>query len=431
MKTTVEKLDDVNTLVKGTIDAEAIEKALDKLAKEAQKHVKVDGFRPGKVPLAMVKKIHGERLRQDAESEALGALVDEAVKEAGIDAAKLIGQPLFKRYEKNESGAIEVELELASRPEPAIEGYEKLVPKYKKPTASQKEIDAKLKEYAEQNVEYEPLKRKRALKEGDWATIDFEGFIDGEAFEGGKAEKFNLVIGSGQFIPGFEEQLVGMKIGESKEIEVTFPEEYPAENLAGKAAKFNVVLHEIKQKGEAKADDALAQKLLGKEEATLEDLKAKIAEQIEREKLSKLYHDELKPKLIDALVEAYDFALPHNIVEQEIDAQVSAKVRQMSAEELTALREDEEKIKAMREELREEAERSVKATFIVDLLAQKEDVSVSDQEVSEALYYEAIMSGQEPAQVIKYYQEQNLLPAVKMGMIEDKLFGKLLKLDEA
>ncbi len=222
-----------------------------------------------------------------------------------------------------------------------------------------------------------------------------------------------------------------MKIGESKEIDVSFPEEYPAENLAGKAAKFNVVLHEIKQKGEAKADDALAQKLLGKEDATLDELKEKIAEQITREKLSKLYHDELKPKFIDALVEAYDFALPHNIVEQEIDAQVSAKVRQMSAEELTALREDEEKVKAMREELREEAERSVKATFIVDLLAQKEGVSVSDQEVSEALYYEAIMSGQEPAQVIKYYQEQNLLPAVKMGMIEDKLFGKLLKLDEA
>jgi len=430
VKVTTKKIDDANVLISGTLDGETISKTIDKLAKEAAKQIKVDGFRPGKVPVHVVKQMHGEKLAQDAEGEALRELIDAGIKEAGINAADMIGQPIFKKYDKKEDGSIDVEVEISVRPNPELEGYMDIVPEFEKPKADAKEVEAKLEELAKENAPYEKLKRKRMLKDGDLAVIDFEGFVDGEPFEGGKAENFELKIGSGQFIPGFEEQLIGMKYDEEKTIDVKFPEEYPSAELAGKETQFKVKLHEIKAPAEPKVDDELAKKLLNDENATLDTLKEKVTAQIETAALSKLYNEEIKPKLVEALVEKYDFALPNNIVEQEIDAKINAKAREMSEEELKSYQENPEKVEALRDSVREDAKKSVKATFIVDALAKKEGIEVDDQEVSQAIYYEAMLSGQDPQQVIKYYQENNLLPAIKMGMIEDKLFGKMLGLEE-
>ena len=429
MKVTVNKIDDANISVSGTVENSVIEANIDRLAKEAGKQMRVDGFRPGKVPPHIVKKLHGDKLREDAESEALKALMDEGIKEAGINAADIIGEPSFKKYDK-QGDKIEVELEISLKPKVKVEGYEKAVPAFEKPEAEEKEVEEKLNEIAAQQAPYEKIKRKRMVKEGDMTLIDFEGFVDGEAFEGGKAEKFNLKIGSGQFIPGFEEQIIGMKYEEEKDVVVTFPEAYQSKELAGKEATFKVKLHEIQEQVVPELNDELAQKLLQDEKVTLDTLKEKVKEQIVNEKVSKVYNEELKPKLIEALVAHCEFALPNNIVEQEIDAKINAKAREMKEEELKAYKENPEKVEVLRDEVKAEAENSVKATFIVDALAKKEEVSVGDQEVSQAIYYEAMMSGQDPQAVIKYYEENNLLPAVKMGMIEDKLFGKLLGLDK-
>ena len=429
MKVTVNKIDDANILVEGTIENSVIDANVDKLAKEAGKQMKVDGFRKGKVPPHVVKKLHGDKLRQDAEQDALKSLMDEGIKEAGIAAKDIIGEPMFKKYDKNDNG-IDVALEISLRPDVKLEGYEKVVPAFEKPEAEEKEVEEKLSEIAKQQAPFEKIKRKRMVRDGDTVIIDFEGFVDGKAFDGGKAEKFSLKIGSGQFIPGFEDQIIGMKYDEEKTIEVKFPEGYQSDELAGKDAEFKVLLHEIQEQVEPEINDEFAQKLLQDEKATVDTLKEKLSEQIVQEKVSKLYNEELKPKLIEALVGHFDFALPNNIVEQEIDAKVNAKAREMTEEELNEFKENPEKIEALREEVKEDAVNSVKATFIVDALAKKEAVDVNDQEVSQAIYYESMMSGQDPEQVIKYYRDNNLLPAVKMGMIEDKLFGKLLGLDK-
>jgi len=429
VKVTVKKIDDANILVEGTIENSVIDANVDRLAKEAGKQMKVDGFRKGKVPPHVVKKLHGDKLRQDAEQDALKSLMDEGIKEAGINAADIIGEPMFKKYDKKDD-AIEVEIQISLRPTIALEGYEKVVPAFEKPKAEEKEVEEKLSEIAKQQAPFEKIKRKRMVRDGDTVIIDFEGFVDGKAFDGGKAEKFSLKIGSGQFIPGFEDQIIGMKYDEEKTVEVTFPEGYQSEELAGKDAEFKVLLHEIQEQVEAEVNDEFAQKLLQDDKATVETLKEKLAEQVVQEKVSKVYNEELKPKLIEALVAHFDFALPNNIVEQEIDAKINAKAREMKEEELNEFKDNPEKIEALREEVKEDAENSVKATFIVDALAKKEAVDVNDQEVSQAIYYESMMSGQDPEQVIKYYTDNNLLPAVKMGMIEDKLFGKLLGLDK-
>jgi trigger factor len=273
----------------------------------------------------------------------------------------------------------------------------------------------------------QPLKRKRALKKGDFALFDFEGFKDGEPFDGGKAEGYTLEIGSGQFIPGFEDGMIGMKIDEEKEIEVTFPAEYQSADLAGADVIFKVKLNEIQEKViPADLDDEVVKKLLpGEENPSEAVLKEKIKEQLENEKLSKLYQEETKPAFVEALVKKYKIDLPKNIVEQEVDMAFRTALNSMEADEIKKYTTDPKEAEKKRKEYVEDAQDSVKLTFIVDELAKAEEIVVDDQEVMTAIYMEALQSGQEPQAYIKQYEDQGLLPAVKMAIIEDKLFAKL------
>ncbi len=429
MKVTSKNIDKANLLVSATLPKEEIDAKVDKLAKEAGKQMKVDGFRKGKVPAHVVKKMHGEQLMQDAEGEMIREALDQALAEAKVNKSDMLGEPLFKKYEKGDS-AIEAEIQICLRPVIELGEYKEAVPAFEQPKATPEEVKERIADLAKQSAPLESITTKRALKKGDTAVFDFEGFLNGEPFEGGKAENFELEIGSGQFIPGFEEKMEGMKPDEEKKIAITFPEDYQAENLKGKETEFAIKLNDIKVKSEAEINDALAQKVTGKADATVKDLEERTAEQTITEKVSKLYNDELKPKLLEALVAKYDFDLPENIVEQEIDNLVNGKAQHLTPEEIKAIQEDVKKLEALREETREDAVNSVKATFIVDAIATAEKVSVDDNEVYQVLYYEAMMAGQKPEEVVEHYKKNNLIPAVKMGMIEDKLFGKLLGLDK-
>ena len=430
MNITATKTDTANVLVVAKIESTDIEKNITKEAKQLAKTASVDGFRKGKVPVATVKRMYAEQLAQDAESKAINEMIESAKKDLNINQADIIGDPAFKKYEKVEDG-IEVELTISLRPTIDAEGYEKLAPTFDEPTVEDSEIEERLQTLLDNNSPFKKIQEDRALENDDQATFDFVGKVDGEEFEGGKADNFELVIGSGQFIPGFEEQMVGMNKGETKDLTVTFPEDYQSTDLAGKESVFTVTLNDIKEKETPELDEEMVKKLIpGDDSATAETVKEKIAEQIKGEKISKIYNESLKPQLIEALVNEYDFDLPQNIVEQEIDAQVNNKAREMSEEELEQYKDNDAKIDELRDSVREDAVRSVKATFLVDALARKEGIEVNDQEVSQTIYYEAMMSGQDPQEVIKYYQENNLLPAVKMGMIEDKLFAKIIGIEQ-
>jgi trigger factor len=429
MNITATKTNTANVSVVAKIEAADIEKNIVKAAKHIAKTASVDGFRKGKVPVATIKKMYGEQLQQDAENQSIQDIIEGAKKDLDINTADIIGDPSFKKYDKVDDG-IDVEITISLRPTVEAEGYDKLAPSYDEPTVEEKELEERIQTLLDNNSPFKKLKRKRALKEGDQANFDFVGKIDGEEFEGGKAEGFELVIGSGQFILGFEDQMVKMKIEETKDVTVTFPEDYQSKELAGKEAVFTVTLNDIKEKGEAELDEEMVKRLIpGDDSATAQTVKDKVSEQIKSEKVSKIYNETLKPQLIEALVAEYDFDLPENIVEQEIDAQVNNKAKEMSEEELATYKDNNEKIDELRDSVREEATRSVKATFLVDALARKESIEVNDQEVTQTIYYEAMMSGQDPQQVIEYYQQNNLLPAVKMGMIEDKLFAKIIGIE--
>jgi trigger factor len=418
VKVTVEKIDDINFIMSGTVENSVIEEKVAKLKNEAVKEAKSDDKTD-------------ENIEQNAAGQVFQDFINAGIKEANLDVENILGQPGLKKYEQQDD-CIYFEVEVAVSPEIDVDiDYKDIAPTYTKPTASAEEVEAKLAEFAQKQAPFTKLEKAKPIENGDVAVIDFTGFIDGKVFEGGSADKFKIKVGSQQFIPGFEEQLVGMEYGEQRDVIVSFPKDYSADDLAGKEAKFVVKLHEIQEQKAETIDDAFAQKILQKPDATLDTLKKQFAEQVTAEEISKIYMSELKPKIVAALLEKFDFTLPNNIVEQEIDAKVREKTRGFSEEQHKMYMEDKGKFKELRESVREEARKSIKLALIVEALAKKEGIDVHEQEVIAALGYQATMTGQDPQALVQYYQDNNLMTSAKMGLTEDKLFGHILGFHEA
>lgn len=418
------RTNNANATIEGNITFSTLEAKFDKIIKDIAKRVKIDGFRRGKVPAQVIKSRYKEQIEQDAQQEAIQDMLDRALKELNVAPNALVGNPIISKFDKN-NDKIDLEIKISIAPEIKLDNVEKYVPDVNLKTISESQINERLEEIAQNRAPLSEVSEDRALQKGDTAQIDFQGFVDGEKFEGGKGENFNLTIGSNQFIPGFEDALIGMKKGEERSIQVPFPKDYQATHLAGKDATFEVKLHKILQKDKVKIDDAFAQSIAGAE-SNLENLKEMIKGQLEEEQKMELYNKELKEKLVDALLKNIAFDLPDIIVEQEMDILFRNALSRLEPQALEDIKNDQDKAKQERESHREEASKSVQITFIMDALAKKYNIVIQDNEVLQTIYYEAMMMGQDPKATLEYYQKNNLVPAIKMTMIEDRVLNFLL-----
>ncbi len=427
MEITAKKIDSANAQIQAKIDKDTIQKHIDKMAKEAAKTLDLPGFRKGKVPVKIVKQRYADKLKEDAKNEAVKEVYEKGIKELTIEKTSLLGEPIVEKFVEDENGMIEISIALATKPEVNIDGYKDLVPEFEVPQVSDDEVQERINNMLKSIIEPSKVEDRDELQKGDFVLIDFEGFIDDKPFEGGKAEAYLLEVGSGSFIPGFEDGMIGMKVDEQKDIKVTFPKDYGSKELAGKDAVFKVKLLEIQEKKiPADIDGETLKKLLPNDkEPTVEKLKDRVKKQILAEKLAPLYANEIKPKYVEILIEKYDIDLPKSIVEQEMDIAFRKILSDMHEDEIRKFSEDVEEYKKKREEFRKEAEDSVKITFLVNEMASKEGIVVDDNEVLQTLYFEALQMGQNPQEMIKQYEEQGLLPAVKMAIIEERLFNKL------
>jgi len=427
------QINSANAEIKATILTDEVNAQAEKDAKQLAKTANVQGFRKGKVPVSIIKKQYGDKLVQEAESEVIRDVLNKGLDELNIDAGSLIGEPNVSQFDKSDD-KIDVTIKVAIKPEIELGDYTSMVEDFEKPVVSDEEVDDRIKELAESQAPMIDVEEDRELISGDTAVIDFEGSVDGKVFDGGTAKDFALLLGSGQFIPGFEDQVIGMKNGEEKVVKVTFPENYGGKELAGKDAEFKVKVNKIQTKGNIEINDELAQQMLqGQENVTVDTLKNEVKTQIENEKLSKLYNDELKPALLGRFVENLTFDLPNFVVEQEIDMAVNNKAREMSEDEIKELRENEDKLNELRESFREDASQSVRATFIIDSLAKELDVKVAENEIMQTIYFEAMQTGRDPQKAYEEYKNAGYLPAIQMSMVEDKVLSSLLnsKIQEA
>ena len=428
MKFTAKKIDEANAVVTATILPEQILESLETLANQASKTMDVQGFRKGKVPVSIIKQRYGQKMEEDAINEIIREVYSEALKDLEIKDEDLTNEPAVTKLDKKDDGSVEVELKIYSKPEVDLGDYKALLPEVKTKKVTAKEVDERISQMASSDAPLSKIKRKRKVKSGDFALIDFEGFKDGVAFDGGKAEKHPLEIGSNSFIPGFEEQIIGMAYDEEKEVNVTFPAEYQSKDLAGADVVFKVKLHEIQEKSAQVIDDEFAQKILkDTKDATVDTLKEKIKEQIKSEKMNQYYNEELKPVYLNTLIEKIDFAVPQSILDQEISQALNSQIQVMSEDEIAQLQQDSKQIEKMRKDAEPEARKSIRATFIIDALAKAENIEITDQEVTQAIYYEAMMQGQDGVGALKNYEEMGYLPAIKMSMLEQKVINNLLE----
>lgn len=363
--------------------AEAFDKAVDAAFKDVVKTLNVPGFRKGKLPRPMFNKMYGEEaLYQDALDILYRNTVQGAVEEAGFEPIALENIDVDGTLEKGKPVTFKVTFVV--EPEAELGEYKGLEYEAVETTVTDEEVAAELDALQQQGAEL--AVKEGAIENGDTAVFDFAGFADGEQFEGGTAENYTLEIGSGQFIPGFEEQMVGLTAGEEKDVEVTFPEEYHADNLAGKPATFKVKLHEVKAKQVPELDDEFA-KDIDESVSSLDELKAKIRERLETAKKQEA-EGTMRDQLVEQATANATIDVPAVLVDQEVDRMVQEFGTRVSSQgidldmyfQLTGTTEE-----AMREEMKEQAEERVKARLVLKAIAEKEAIEVSDEDAEKEL----------------------------------------------
>ena len=412
MKVKVEKLEKKTNEVKleFTIEAEKFQEAIQTVFKKNAKYFNIPGFRKGKAPFKMVEKMYGIQIfYEDAFNEIAGKAYEEGIKEQKIE---VVSKPEIDIVQIENGKELIFTAVVATKPEVKLGKYKGIELKKVEYNVSEEDIEHELGHMAERNARLVVVE-DRAVEDGDLTVIDFEGFVDGVAFEGGKAENHELVIGSNTFIPGFEDQIIGMKLEEEKEINVKFPEEYFSANLAGKDAMFKVKLHEIKAKELPVIDDEFAKDV--SEYDSLEELKASIKEKFEEENKHRAKH-ETEDAAIKAVCDNVEIDIPSGMIETELDRIMQdmdmrlsyqgmnlAKYLQMIGKTEADFRKDYE----------EQAKESVKTRLVLEAVIKDAKVEIAEADMEEKLKELAKAYGKTEEELkeneeLKKYVEENL-----------------------
>ena len=423
---------------KVVIAAAEIDSKVDERFKEIAPTLQLPGFRPGKVPAALVKKRFGQSLLGEVLEKSVNESSQQALDERGLWPA---GQPNIEVVSFDEGKDLEFNLSVELMPE--IEPLDYSVLKLKKlvAEANEKDIDDALSKLAEQHKGSEPISSKRASKIGDILVIDFVGSVDGEKFDGGSAEGHHLELGSNQFIPGFEEQLVGKKAGASVKVKVKFPENYSQANLSGKNAFFDTKIKEIRQSTKVKIDDDFA-KLFGLEE--LSALRDALKTQIEQE-LEQTTKARLKRELLDKLEDVKPFDVPQSMSDQEyasICQAVKANEENANTSNLDqqennnedgegATPVDESLSDDDKKEYRQIAERRVRLALVLQEVGRLNNIEVSDEEVQRALFQEVSRYPGQEKQIMELYQKNpQAMASIRAPLYEDKIVDFITEMAE-
>jgi trigger factor len=409
-----------------TVPVSDLNAALDARIAEITPTLNIKGFRPGKVPTAHVRRLYGKALMSEVVEKTLNETTQKVLDENKLRPA---GDPDLKPEGDMEAvieGKADLAYEIAVDVMPDFEPVDVTTLSLKRPVyePTAKEVDDAVAELAKQNRTYEAKTGKTVkAKDGDMVVIDFLGKLDGVAFDGGAAEDAELVLGSGQFIPGFEEQLVGAKPGDDVEVKVTFPETYQAENLKGKEAVFEVKVKGVKAPVDAPADDAFAERL-GIE--NLEKLRELLKGNLEKE-YAGASRFKLKRALLDQLDTKHDFPLPPKMVEAEFAAIWQQVEQDKEAGDLPP--EDAKKSdKKLREEYRKIAERRVRLGLILAEIGRANNVQVTEQELGEAMRAEAMKYGPQAQQVFDLFrQNANAQAQLRAPLFEDKVVDLIVE----
>ncbi len=388
------------------IEAEKFEEAIKKVYAKTAKYFNIPGFRKGKAPLQLVERQYGTAIfYEDAFNEFVPEIYDEAIKENKVEA---VSKPNIDIVQMEKGKELIFTATVETKPEVELGKYKGIEIKKIEYNTSDKDIEHELGHMAERNARLVTVE-DRPVENGDITTIDFEGSVDGVKFEGGSSENHELTIGSNTFIPGFEEQIIGMKIDEEKDIKVKFPNDYFSKDLAGKDAVFKVKLHEIKKKELPKMDDEFAKDV--SEFDTLDELKNSIKERLDTQNIDKAKY-ETEEEAIKIVCENTKIDIPNGMIEMEIDNMIHDMEHRLQyqglnlSQYLQIMGKTEEDMKS---EFKEQAEKSVKSKLVLEAIVKAEKIEANPDEVTEKIKEMAAQYGRKEEELIENTQLQDYI----------------------
>ena len=423
MKSKFEKTKNANEIkMEITIDAGKFDEAIKRVYFKSAKYFNIPGFRKGKAPMQIVEKYYGKEIfYEDAFNEVAPEALEEAVKENNLE---IVSRPDIDITQIEKGKDLVFTAVMQTKPEAKLGKYKGIEIEKIEYNVTDHDIEHELGHMQEHNARIISVEDK-PVEKGNIATIDFEGFVDGKAFEGGKAEGHELEIGSGSFIPGFEDQVIGMKIDEEKDIKVKFPDEYFSKDLAGKDATFKVKVHEIKKKELPKLDDEFAKDV--SEFDTLKELKQSIKEKKQKENDEKAKY-ETQDAVIKAVCENMEVEIPSGMIETEIDNMIKDIEQRLSYQGLKIeqyLQMMGKKMEDMRKEYEPQAIESIKSRLALEAVIKAEKIEADSKEIDEKLKEMAKNYGKENDE--EFLKNENVRNYIKDGLTAEKAMDFLVE----
>ena len=415
MQVSVETTQGLERRLTISVPAETVDVEVKNRLRQVSKTQRINGFRPGKVPPSVIQKRYGKSVRQEVAGEIMQRSFVDAIVAEKINPA---GRPSFVAKSNEDGKELEFEATFEVYPEVELKDLEKIAVERPDVEVTDSDLDEMFETLQKQHQTWKENKRK--TKKGDKLTLDFTGRIDGEKFEGGKAEAFELELGAGRMIPGFEKEITGMKVGEEKTIKVTFPDDYHAENLKGKDAEFDIVVHKTEGPILPKVDEEFA-KLFGVEEGGVEALREEVSKNMARE-LTQAVKAKVKDQVLEGLLESHEVGLPSALVAQEVDV-----LRQQAMQRFQGQMDPKNLPELPSEMFTEQAERRVKIGLLLGEVIKVNELKVDDAKVDE-LIATAASAYEDPKEVIEYYaNNKELMQQMQNVALEEQAVELLVE----
>jgi trigger factor len=414
MEVSVETTQGLERKMTVQVPAQRVEDEVDNRLKKLRGQVRLDGFRPGKVPLKVVQKRYGPQVRNEVVSEILERSYGEALEQEGLRPA---GQPQIEPVNMEEGGDIKYQATFEVLPPVEVGHIDEIQVERPSAEITDADIDSVIDRLRKQHAEFAPV--ERAAAEGDRVTFDFEGTIDGEAFEGNASEDVVTEIGSGQMPEGFEQQLIGVKTGNTPVLEFTFPEEFPDEQIAGKTATFNVTIKNVEEAQLPELDDSFAEQL--GLEGGVEELRNRVQQSLESER-DQAVRSQLKRQVMDELVRLNPIDLPQTLIDGEIE-----QLREQTKQQMRQYGQDPEQMDWPAEHFEEEARRRVSLGLLVNEIVRLQELQLDQQRLQQALQQVAANS-RDPQQVLQdYQQDRQKMQNLEVQVMEDQVVDWILE----
>lgn len=421
MKTTLQDISPVKKKLEIEIEAREVDKKINDAYRELGKGIRIPGFRAGKVPRKILEQRFGSQVMEDVTRRLVNETLAKAVEETNTYPLSL---PVIENEILKGGQGFRYSATMEVRPEFELKDYMGLEVEKEICAVTEKDVDSQLEEVRKTHGELTPIGEERGTKEEDYVILEYEGFEDGKAVEGVKANNFLLKIGSNDFHPDFEKGLIGLKKGEGSEVKVKFEDNYLRANLAGKMVNFKVKVIDIKEMKLPELSDEFARGL-GADFKDLEDLRKKIKEGLVAREENRVDR-ELKMRLLGRITDGVDFELPESLVDSELSGAVE-NIRQNLMRSGSNMEKAGLNEARLREEIRPASEKRVKQMLVLAEIARKDGLSVSEMELSEGFKGMAMSTGQEPEALRKYYEANHLIESFRQNLLEEKALNYLAK----